>query len=229
MSSTRYHQRPKRSLQLHAVVLWTLKGTLETNRLDTVRKNVERTMNEQRVHDTRLADLLATHAEHVRIHVFTRRRGGTWTMDTKIDQRIFASVNRPCLALSDDTGVILFVINGGSARLPPDHLLLDRSPNLGPHISRWEINKFENCWYTSVRILEVLKLLFQQFLNVSSSQRNMSGPVLGALSNNRWSGCTLKFESASLRVIIHRGNFPVQRLVKAHWKYPTTTPLFPCF
>ncbi len=38
----------------------------------------------------------------------------------------------------------------------------------------------------SVRILEVLKLLFfQQFLNFSGSQRDMSGPILGALYNNR--------------------------------------------
>ncbi len=29
--------------------------------------------------------------------------------------------------------------------LPSDHLLSDRSPNLGPLISRWDINKFENC------------------------------------------------------------------------------------
>ncbi len=71
--------------------------------------------------------------------------------------------------------------------VPPDHLLLDSAPNLGPLISPWEINKFENCWYKSVRILEVLNLLFQQFLNLSSSQRDMSGPIIGALSNNRWS------------------------------------------
>jgi hypothetical protein len=45
----------------------------------------------------------------------------------------------------------------------PDNLLLDSVPNLGPLISRWEINKFDNCWYKSVRLLEVLKLLFQQF------------------------------------------------------------------
>ncbi len=54
----------------------------------------------------------------------------------------------------------------------PDHLLLDSTPNLGPLISCWEINSFENCWYKSVRIIEVLKLLFQQFLNLSSSQRD---------------------------------------------------------
>jgi hypothetical protein len=45
---------------------------------------------------------------------------------------------------------------------PRSPLLLDSAPNLGPLISRWEINKFENCWYKIVRILEVLKLLFQQ-------------------------------------------------------------------
>ncbi len=69
----------------------------------------------------------------------------------------------------------------------PDHLLLDSAPDLGPLIARWEVNKFENCWYKSVRIL-VLQILFQQFLNLSSSQRDMSGPILGDLSNNRWSG-----------------------------------------
>ncbi len=64
---------------------------------------------------------------------------------------------------------------------------MDSAPNLGPLISRWEINKFDNCWYKSVRILEALKLLFQQFLNLTSSLRDMNGPILGALSNNRWS------------------------------------------
>ncbi len=63
--------------------------------------------------------------------------------------------------------------------LPPNHLFLDSAPNLGPLISSWEINKLENCWYKSVRILEVLKLLFQQFLNMLSSQRDMNGPILG--------------------------------------------------
>jgi hypothetical protein len=53
-------------------------------------------------------------------------------------------------------------VKRGSIRvhLPPDHLLLDSAPNLGPLISRWEINKFENCLYKSVRILEVLKKAF---------------------------------------------------------------------
>jgi hypothetical protein len=76
--------------------------------------------------------------------------------------------------------------------IPSDHLLLDSAPNLGPLISRWEINKLENCWYKSVRILQVLKLLFQQPLNLSSSQRDMSGRIIGALSNNRWSGVPMQ-------------------------------------
>jgi hypothetical protein len=58
-------------------------------------------------------------------------------------------------------------------------------------ISRWETNKFENCRYESARMLEVLKLLFQQFLYLTSSERDMSGPILGVLSNNRWSWGTL--------------------------------------
>jgi hypothetical protein len=29
--------------------------------------------------------------------------------------------------------------------LHPDHLVLDRSPNIGPLISRWELDKFNNC------------------------------------------------------------------------------------
>jgi hypothetical protein len=75
-----------------------------------------------------------------------------------------------------------------STNSTPDHVLLDSGPNLGPRISRWDVYEFENCWYKSVRILEVLKLLFQQFLNLSNSQRYMSGSILGDLSNNRWSG-----------------------------------------
>ncbi len=27
----------------------------------------------------------------------------------------------------------------------PDHLLLDSAPNIGPLISRWELDKFKNC------------------------------------------------------------------------------------
>ncbi len=84
--------------------------------------------------------------------------------------------NRPWLPFSDC--------------MSPDHLLLDSDPILEPLISRWEIKKFENCWYKSVRILEVLKFLFQQFLILSSSQQDIRGRILGDLSNNRWSGGT---------------------------------------
>jgi hypothetical protein len=75
--------------------------------------------------------------------------------------------------------------------LTHDHQLLDSAPNLGPLISRWENNKFESCRYESVGNLEVLKLSFQQFLNLSRSQRNMSGPILKDLSNKRWSWSTM--------------------------------------
>ncbi len=57
--------------------------------------------------------------------------------------------------------VILWVYSSFSST--PDHLLLDNAPNFGPLISRWEINKFENCWYKSVKILEVPKLFFSNF------------------------------------------------------------------
>ncbi len=38
--------------------------------------------------------------------------------------------------------------------LPSDHLLLDRPPNIGPLMSRWELDKFKNCWK---KALEPLK------------------------------------------------------------------------
>jgi hypothetical protein len=87
---------------------------------------------------------------------------------------------------------IYYITYPGARKIPPDHLLLDSAPNLGLLISRWDIEKFENCWYKSVRILEVLKLLCKQFLHLSSFQRDMSGPILGALSNNMWSGGKFK-------------------------------------
>jgi hypothetical protein len=60
-------------------------------------------------------------------------------------------------------------------------LTLDHSNLVG------KLSSSKDCRYESVRMLEVLKLLFQQFLNLSSSQRDMSGPILGTLSNGRWS------------------------------------------
>ncbi len=70
----------------------------------------------------------------------------------------------------------------------PGHLLLDRSPNIGPLISRWELDKFYNCWNKSFRTAKILTLLYQQSSNLLISQRDMSGPRIGALSTNRWSG-----------------------------------------
>ncbi len=49
---------------------------------------------------------------------------------------------------------ILFLVYLAS----PDHLFLDSAYSLGPLISYWEIDKFENISYKSDRILEVLKL-----------------------------------------------------------------------
>ncbi len=57
-----------------------------------------------------------------------------------------------------------------------------------PLISRWELDKFKNCWNKSFRTSKILTLSYQQFSNLSISQQDMSGPRLGALSKNRWSG-----------------------------------------
>ncbi len=72
--------------------------------------------------------------------------------------------------------------------LPPDHLLLDKSPKIGPLVSCPELDELKNCWNKSFRTSKILTLLYQQFSNLLISQRDMSGPRLGALSNNRWSG-----------------------------------------
>ncbi len=74
------------------------------------------------------------------------------------------------------------------ARNAPDHLLLDRSPNIVAPMPRWELDKFKNCWNKSSRTAKILTLFYQQFSNLLIFQRDMSGPRLGAQSNNRWSG-----------------------------------------
>ncbi len=38
-----------------------------------------------------------------------------------------------------------------STEIPPDHLSLDMSPNIGPLISRWELDKFKNRWNKSFK------------------------------------------------------------------------------
>ncbi len=72
--------------------------------------------------------------------------------------------------------------------LPRHHLLLDRSPNIKPLMSRWEVEKFKKCWKKSFRTFKILTLLYQQVSNLLIYQWDMSGPRLGALSKNRWSG-----------------------------------------
>ncbi len=53
--------------------------------------------------------------------------------------------------IADDTEVFCKMLQSlrqvmlGQVMVPTDHLLLDSAPNLGPLISPWEINKFENC------------------------------------------------------------------------------------
>ncbi len=73
--------------------------------------------------------------------------------------------------------------------MPPDHLLLDSALNFGPLTSPSEqqIQKL-----LKQKLVELLKSwhLYQQFSNLLISQRDMSAPILGALSNNRWSGGT---------------------------------------
>jgi hypothetical protein len=73
-------------------------------------------------------------------------------------------------------------------QVPPDHLLFDSAPNIGPIISCWELDKFKTYWNKSFKTSKILALLYQQFLNLFISQWDMSGPRLGALSNNRRSG-----------------------------------------
>ncbi len=51
--------------------------------------------------------------------------------------------------------------------VPPDHLLLDSAPNLGPLVSCWELDKFKmKCWNKTVRAFKFLTLMYQQFSNL---------------------------------------------------------------
>ncbi len=105
----------------------------------------------------------------------------------------------------------------------PDHLLLDRSPNIGPLISCWKLDKFKNCWNKSFKTSKKLTLVYQKFSNLLISKpnlliskRDLSGPRLGTLSNNRWSGGSV-LESNSTFF--------------SHWKrwLTFTSPYFPSF
>jgi hypothetical protein len=96
----------------------------------------------------------------------------------------------------------------------PDSLLLDRSPNIGPLISRWELDKFKNCWNNSFRTSKILTLLYQQFSNLLIFQRDKSGLRLGALSNDWWSrgkkvGTKLWASQNFVRHDLHQQSSPV--------------------
>ncbi len=56
---------------------------------------------------------------------------------------------------------------------------------LGPLISCWELDKFKDCRNQSFKPSKILTLLYQQLSNLLISKRDMGGPGLGALSNNR--------------------------------------------
>jgi hypothetical protein len=64
------------------------------------------------------------------------------------------------------------------------------------------LDKFRNCWNKSFRTSKILTLSYQKFSNLLISQRDMSGPRFGALSNNRWSGYRLlELQLTTARVI----------------------------
>ncbi len=95
--------------------------------------------------------------------------------------------------LLDFSAVICVLPTQFEGELPHNHILLDSALNIGPLIACWELDKFKNCWNKSFRTSKILTLLYQQFSNLLISQY-MSGPRLGALSNNRWSGGTHKWK-----------------------------------
>jgi hypothetical protein len=111
--------------------------------------------------------------------------------------------------------------------MPFDHLLLNTSCNIGPLISRWKLDKFKNCWSKCFRTSNILTLLYQQFSNVLSSQRDMNGPRLGALSNIRWSGVTVPANVPAVYVLtFKRGakfNIMYHSLCIAYLDWSTTT------
>ncbi len=84
--------------------------------------------------------------------------------------------------------------------ITPNHLSLDRSPKIGPLISRWEFDKLKNCWNKSFRTSKILTHLYQQLSNLLIFQQDISGPRLGALSNNRWLGSIFWYPEATLQV-----------------------------
>ncbi len=74
--------------------------------------------------------------------------------------------------------------------------------------------------------LEVLKLLFQQVLNLSSSQQDMSGQILGDLSNNRWSRRSEKVSSSVIFHVFHMST-PDISPIDCYKKKKAVSPLVP--
>ncbi len=72
--------------------------------------------------------------------------------------------------------------------VPPDHLLLYWSPNIGPLVSHWVLDKFKIVQTKALEPLKSWHFCISNFWNFFISQEDMSGPRLGALSNNRWLG-----------------------------------------
>ncbi len=48
----------------------------------------------------------------------------------------------------------------------PNHVLLDSAPNIGPLISRWELDKFKTFRKKIFRTSKILTHLYQQFSNL---------------------------------------------------------------
>ncbi len=79
--------------------------------------------------------------------------------------------------LNDATLISDTLIHSKHHRTTPDQLLLESAPNIGPLvISRWELDKFRNCWNERFNTSKFLTLLYQQFSNLSISQQDISGP-----------------------------------------------------
>jgi hypothetical protein len=101
-------------------------------------------------------------------------------------------------------------------------VFLDSAPNNGPLITRWELDKFIICWNKSFRTSKILTLLYQQFSNLLISQRDMSGPRLGALSNIWWSRGYFfeqNFERISMGKKTCRGNLDIEPVVQLRSTY----------
>ncbi len=60
---------------------------------------------------------------------------------------------------SSSAPVLIFWTVSCNVAVPPNHLLLDRSSNIGPLISRWELGQLKNCWNKRFRTSKMLTIL----------------------------------------------------------------------